>query len=207
MMSNRTRLAVAMLTTGAALLLGGCWIEAKAWIAQRLLERSWIAHLEDGRAHPPWPWADHHPIARLRTRGVAGGDHDFIVLSGDTGNVLAFAPGHTPGSGLPGGDETIVISGHRDTHFDFLANLPIAAEIELRGRGTTTRFRVIERRVVDARAWRQPIARDRRLVLVTCWPLNAIVNGEERLLVVAEPLDQPPTTLATRVHAGRSLSI
>ena len=50
MMSNRARLAVAMLTTGAALLLGGCWIEAKAWIAQRLLERSWIAHLEDGRA-------------------------------------------------------------------------------------------------------------------------------------------------------------
>lgn len=196
-----------MLTAGAALLLGGCWIEAKAWIAQHLLERSWIAHLEDGRAHPPWPWADHHPIARLRTHGLAGGDRDFIVLSGDTGNVLAFAPGHTPGSGLPGGDETIVISGHRDTHFRFLANLPIAAEIELQGQGTRTRFRVIERHVVDAKAWRQPIARDRRLVLVTCWPPNAMVSGEERLLIVAEPRDPPPTTPTTRLRAGRSLSI
>ena len=56
-MPHPARFAGALLAIGATLLGVGYWIEGKAWLAQRLLERSWIAHLEDGRAHPPWPWA------------------------------------------------------------------------------------------------------------------------------------------------------
>jgi len=206
-MPHAARFAGALLAIGVSLLGSGYWIEGKAWLAQRLLERSWIAHLGDGRAHPPWPWADHHPIARLRTIGENQGDQDFIVLSGDAGNVLAFAPGHSPRSGLPGSDETIVISGHRDTHFRFLADLPIAAEIELQGRHTTERYRIVDRRIVDARTWRQPITADRRLIMVTCWPMEGLVNGPERLLVVAEPVDTRTLAVATRSRAPHPISI
>ena len=205
-MPHPARFAGALLAIGATLLGVGYWIEGKAWLAQRLLERSWIAHLEDGRAHPPWPWADHHPVARLLTHGVAGGDQDFIVLNGDAGNVLAFAPGHTPGSVLPGSDETIVISGHRDTHFRFLEHLPIAAEIELQARGTTTRFSVIGRQIVDARTWRQPIRTDRRLILVTGWPVGAVISSPARLLIIAEAIDRTSAPLSTQPHAVRALS-
>ena len=38
----------------------------------------------------------------------------MIVLAGDTGRVLAFGPGHRPGSSLPGDSGNSVISAHRD---------------------------------------------------------------------------------------------
>jgi sortase A len=51
----------------AGLLVGGegLWIYAKAKLAQMLLELSWRSE-QSGRRMRPWPWADTHPVAKLR---------------------------------------------------------------------------------------------------------------------------------------------
>lgn len=54
---------------------------------------------------------------------------DVIVLAGVGGHVLAFGPGHAPGSAVPGMPGTAIVTGHRDTHFRFLERVKPGDEI------------------------------------------------------------------------------
>lgn len=191
------------LLRGAALLLAAvaawqaavaAWIPAKAWLAQRLLERTWMAARRDGRAAPPWPWADTVPVARLRVPRLGV---DAIVLDGDSGRVLAFGPGWAPSSAAPGAAGLGVISGHRDTAFAFLRELRDGDAIELQTLRATRRYRVVAHDVVDSRVTRLA-TRDGGdgLALVTCWPFDAVVpGGPLRYVVTARPATpQAPAT-------------
>ena len=55
----------------------GAYIPAKAWVAQELMQRAWHKGENDGDNHPPWPWADTWPVARLSAKG---GDIELVVL-------------------------------------------------------------------------------------------------------------------------------
>lgn len=167
--TSATLLAVAI-----ALLAAAGWIPAKAWLAQQLLQQAWQQTLVDGQQHRPWPWADHWPIARL---SFPTQDKSYIVLQGDAGNVLAFAPGHSPRSGLGKSARDIVISGHRDTHFSILANLHPGAQIELTTTAGHYHFKVEDTRILDSRKTGLRVGNHRELLLVTCWPFAAIVPG------------------------------
>ena len=141
----------------------------------------------------PWPWADTSPVARLRApaQGV-----DLIVLSGATGRTLAFGPALADGSAGPGGDGTSVIVGHRDTHFAFLKNLEAGDVLELEGPdGARERFVVGLTEVVDSREARLRLDEAARtLVLVTCYPFDALMpGGPMRYVVTANAM----TTNAT----------
>ena len=164
----------------------GAWIQAKAWLAQHLLEQAWVDTRSDGAAHKAWPWADHWPVARLR---VARAGVDLIVLSGDAGNSLAFAPGHAPRSGLPGDGRTVVLSGHRDTHFRFLRELAPGMPLSLESARGAVDYRGRELRIVDSRTTSIDVdAPGERLLLVTCYPFDALVpGGPLRYVVVADP--------------------
>jgi sortase A len=177
-----------------ALLLLASWqaaaalyIPAKAWVAQRLLERAWTqAAAGDARARP-WPWADTTPVAHLRVPEL---DVDLIVLDGASGRTLAFGPALVDGSAGPGGVGATLIGGHRDTHFRFLRELRGGDSIELEGaRGARERFVVRLTQVVDSRASELRLdATHRQLVLVTCYPFDAVApGGPLRYVVVAEP--------------------
>ena len=97
----------------------GLYIPAKAVVAQQLLQLAWERAQDGARAARSWPWADTPPVARLIVPEL---DIDQIVLEGASGRTLAFGPGVLPGSVPPGDAGHIVISGHRDTHFRFLAD-------------------------------------------------------------------------------------
>jgi sortase A len=82
-----------------------------------------------------------------------------------------------------------VIAGHRDTHFRFLRDVQAGDEIVVETPGRPrARFRVRERAVVDARTAVLAGADDtRELVLVTCYPFDALrPGGPLRYLVLAE---------------------
>ena len=64
-----SRLAILAALCGAALLLQGVWIPAKAALAQILLERAWQRTRAGETAVVPWSWADTWPIARLEVPG------------------------------------------------------------------------------------------------------------------------------------------
>lgn len=193
-MSRRRWTALALLLSAAGLGLDAGWLHAKAWLAQQLLNDAWQAALDDAERHAPWPWADTYPVAKLSVPGLGV---EQIVLAGDSGRVMAFGPGWAPASATPGAAQgSVVISGHRDTHFAWLAELAPGDLIELesaeRGQRRRRLYWISDLRVADSARERLLIDDSQaRLVLVTCWPFNAISSGGTlRYVVTAIPLQR-----------------
>src|SRR5215470_8600060 len=168
-------LALLLAVLGLEQLGRGAWIHVKARLAQHLLQRAWTRTARGEPHARPWPWADTWPVARLR---VPAHGVDLVVLSGVSGRTLAFGPGHASGTPVPGAPGTAVISGHRDTHFKFLAGVKPGDEIviEVPGR-PPARFRVADTMVVDARAAVIRAADGPALTLLTCYPFDALRAG------------------------------
>jgi sortase A len=180
------RLAVAaLIALGVALLAAGFWLPAKAEVAQHLLNRAWQRTTVGDAAAKPWPWADTHPVVRLT---LPGSDEPLTVLAGASGRNLAFAPTLLDGSAAPGSDGVTVIAGHRDTHFRSLASLALGDELTLeRPDGSVLTYEVADLDVVDStRAELRLDADESIVVLVTCWPFEAVtVGGSWRYVVTA----------------------
>ena len=178
----------------AALMLFGLWqsgeglyIEAKAWLAQQLLQAAWRDTREGAVRATPWPWADTWPVARLKVDRLGV---DQIVLAGASGRTLAFGPGHLFGSALPGGEGNSVISGHRDTHFAFLRELRIGDRLDIvqpdGGRARYAVYRTSVRHQDDVSVLILP---DTQLTLITCYPFAALApGGDESFVVEAQPV-------------------
>ena len=154
----------------------GSWMYAKAGLAQVLLQRAWTHSLAGDVSPKPWPWADTWPVARLQVPRLSA---DMIVLAGAHGRTLAFGPGHVGSSALPGQKGTVVLVGHRDTHFQFLREVHLNDRLDLAGRdGTIRYYRVTEQRVMDSRRDSIPTRDEREeLILVTCFPFDSITTG------------------------------
>ena len=179
-----------LLIAGLGLLGAGLYIPAKALLAQALLERAWQRTLDTEQASKPWPWADTFPVARLRARAH---NVDLIVLDGEQGNSLAFAPGLHPASEIDRQSGTILISAHRDTHFHFLKDIQIGEQFELQNsEGETTQYRVEDVQVVNLHETRLISPTDGKwLVLVTCYPFDSLRSDpQQRFVVMAEALEQ-----------------
>jgi sortase A len=175
--------AVAVWQLGAA-----GWIQAKAWLARGLIDAAWARTLAGEARVRPWPWADTWPVARLVAPDQGIGR---LVLAGAHGRSLAFGPGHLSGSAAPGAPGSTVVTGHRDTHFRFLAELAPGSPLRLQAAdGAWHDYRVAETVVVHKdRATLADDGRD-RLVLITCYPFDALRPGTPwRYIVVAEPPD------------------
>lgn len=164
----------------------GMWIYVKARLAQVLLQQAWAGTLAGNQDVKPWPWADTWPVARLivPSHGI-----DQIVLEGAYGRTLAFGPGRLEASAQLGQEGATVLTGHRDTHFRFLERLQQGDVIALQNRrGQWIHFTVRDHQIVDSRT--ASISTDERrtqLVLVTCYPFDAIVpGGPLRYVVTAE---------------------
>ncbi|MEO8325432.1 MAG: sortase, partial [Nitrospirota bacterium] len=134
----------------------------------------------------PWPWADTWPVGRLLVpqHGI-----DQIILADASGRSLAFGPGQLSGNVKPGEPGSIVMSGHRDTHFQFLQYLLKDDLIYLEWpNGDRTAYTVQALTVVDSRHTRLASDADAEtLLLTTCFPFDAIIpGGPLRYVVRAE---------------------
>ncbi len=161
---------------GVALLVAGLWIPAKAELAQYLLNRAWAATRGDLHAVKPWPWADTWPVARLT---LPTSPEPLTVLAGASGRNLAFAPALMDGSAPPGTPGVSVIAGHRDTHFRALAKLALGDRFEIeQPDGSRYEYEVAALDVIDTTTQKIRMdARDSVVLLVTCYPFDAVVPG------------------------------
>jgi sortase A len=142
----RQAAAATLLAAGLVLFGQGLWIQAKAVLAQILLDRAFAQTLATGQAVKPWPWADTWPVARVVAPRLG---KSAIVLHGSSGQVLAFGPGHVEGTPQPGEPGTAVLSAHRDTHFAFLRDIQVGDFLHVTRRdGTALRFRATGASVV-----------------------------------------------------------
>ncbi len=178
---------IMFLCTSLWLLSSAGWIQAKAVIAQQLLNHSWDLTLKYSGKNKPWPWADTWPVAKLT---VPYQDIEQIVLAGDSGSSLAFGPGYSLASAAPNTAGTTVISGHRDTHFQFLQKLKINDKLTLQTNAKKVDYQIYDRMVVSSKEYTIQTETDlQTLILVTCYPFNSIsTGGPLRYLVFARPL-------------------
>jgi sortase A len=171
-----------------ALAFHATWIPLKAELAQWLIERSWRHTLTGAPPKPPWPWADTTAAAVLKAPAQ---DVHLYVLNGNSGRNLAFGPVLADGFA---GSRDRVISGHRDTHFQFLRDLRVGDLLQWSDRDARRWFMVAELDVVDSRT--HQIVLDHgadRLSLVTCYPFDSpSAGGPLRYVVTAYPLAHPP---------------
>ena len=120
---------------------------------------------------------------------VSGDDVELIVLEGESGRTLAFAPGHLSVSALPGEPGNSIIAGHRDTHFQFLQFMEKGESIVLEmPDGIHHRYQVTDIDVVDSRRGSILIDTDSPMLsLVTCYPFQAeFAGGPLRYVVTAK---------------------
>ncbi len=169
----------------AVLLLGDAgYIEAKAMLAQQLIEHAWNKTLTSGAPQRPWHWADTWPVARIRSTRLGS---DLFVLAGADGGSLAFGPGHFSHTAVPGREGTSVIAGHRDTHFRFLAEVAPGDEFQVqRTDGVWRVYRVTETLIVNVEespVWAAVPDRN-EMHLITCYPFDAVAPGGPLRMVV-----------------------
>lgn len=168
-------------------LYGAVYIKAKAQLAQILLERAWQAtDSTNTKTYKPWPWADTHPVAKLR---VPTQNIKQIVLAGATGPTLAFGPGLLMASYDFQEAGATVIAGHRDTHFSFLQHSSVGEVIDIEtAEGEKLSYRIIETQITNVNDSHLRLEDQRSLlVLITCYPFNTLApTGDLRYIVTAE---------------------
>lgn len=143
----------------------------------------------DAAAWRPWPWAQIAPIGRVTFPRLG---ESRIVLDSVSGEALAWGVGHAPETAALGAAGATAIAGHRDGAFALLGALQEGDVIELTPLdGPTLRYQVVAFEVVDSRHEGFPLVRHGpdTLLLATCWPIEALVSGPERLLVTARRID------------------
>jgi sortase A len=175
---------VVTLILGLGLAGQGLFIPAKAALAQVLLDRAFSRALERGSPVKAWPWADTAPVARITAPRLGVSE---IVLSGGSGEAMAFGPTHLPGSAMPGQRGTSVFAAHRDTHFRFLKDLRQGDVVLVEDiHGARTSYRVEGGHVVrNNRFGIDHHATTPILALTTCWPFDSNVHGPMRYVVMA----------------------
>lgn len=168
---SRLFLAAALMMFTAAF-----YMDAKAFVAQTLLKYAFQASITDGSPHKPWQWADVYPVARLI---YAKGNQDQIVLNSDSGEAMAFGPGRLPDWAPMEGMGTTILISHRDSHFAYLKDIQPGDLVhyqDIDGWQRTYRAEFAEVIAYDqARFIDDPT--EPRLILVTCYPFEAIVPG------------------------------
>jgi len=193
--ARRRAAGIALIALGTLLLGSAGAVHGRALLREEGLRRAWDAAearravrtaraaLGSGeRAAPP---TIGEPVARLRIPRLG---LDEIVVAGVGDDELLAAPGHLPGSALPGDSGNAVLSAHRDRHFSSLGALRIGDTITTETAHKSVVWVVRQRRVVHraAPALRRSVAPT--LTLTTCWPVRWFGPAPERLILTAEPV-------------------
>jgi sortase A len=190
----RSRLAAVLIICGAALCLVAAGRYAEGWYRREQIRQRWEemqAHADVASARSlelgvgDAKTAVGSPVARLVISRIG---LDEVVIEGVDPDELNAAPGHLPGSALPGYRGNAVISAHRDRHFDRLGEVQVGDTIETETRQQHSRWVVVTRRVVSEHAPALFATQTPTLTLTTCWPIRYVGPAPDRLLVIARPV-------------------
>jgi sortase A len=179
------------LVAGVCLTGRALYLHAKAELAGVLIRRAWQVMARSGESRPPWPWADTHPVARLRIPRLG---YDEIVLEGATPRTLAFGPARLLSGAALGEPGNLELAGHRDTWFEPLQALALGDTIDLewydaRRAGLRTRTYIVDdiRVVAPEDVSQLAPTSDDSLTLVTCYPFGRSPRSPQRFMVRALP--------------------
>jgi len=202
------RLVLAItLVAGVCLTGRALYLHAKAELAGVLIRRAWQQTTRQGESCPPWPWADTHPVARLRIPRL---NYDEIVLEGATARTLAFGPARLLSAADFGEPGNLELAGHRDSWFKPLQALAFGDTIEIEW--YDARHACLRRRTYTVNSITivapedvsllTPTSGD-ALTLITCYPFGRSPRSPQRYIVRALPLDRGRPSGMQLVSAAR----
>jgi sortase A len=184
-MKYKTWIAISCISLGLWFVGQSGYMLAKSHFAHYLIKDAWQKTLIDDNNHKPWSWADTYPVFEISFPSIGTKNY---VLEGANGRNMAFSVAHVSASGMPGQQKTTILSAHRDSHFNYLQHLKIGDEIITTSKNQTTRFRVINTRVINTNSEKLQIRNIKELLLTTCYPFNSIrPGGNLRYVVYAIP--------------------
>lgn len=177
------RLFTTMLLVGGAFLLSqGFYMDAKAKLAQVLIEHSWQQRAAGSPPPKPWWWADTRAVAKLEVPRL---NKTLYVMQDDSGESLAFGPGHINASASLASDGHVMIAGHRDSHFGFLRDVKIGDQVSTtKFDSTKKRYSITDIYVLDSSKEDLQLYEHTALTMITCYPFDDFVPGGPLRLVV-----------------------
>ncbi|MEE4244855.1 MAG: sortase [Kangiellaceae bacterium] len=157
------------LLIGLILLIDAFYIQAKAHVAQWLIEYSWEVSRGNDTAEKPWPWFDTQVSAKMTINDYP----PLFVLAESSGQSLAFAPAFERQTN----SATKVISAHRNTHFSLLKESKVGDRLTLEGiEGKVQRYRLVSYSIYDARKEFLLSSDPSKLLLFTCYPFDDLTT-------------------------------
>jgi len=178
----------ALFLGGVILLTQGLYMDVKARVAQGLIAYSWQQRTAVSPPPKPWWWADTIAIAKLKVSRLR---KEVFIMQDDSGESLAFGPGHLTQSADVSASGHVMIAGHRDSHFEFLQDLQVGDVVETtRYDSVTTHYQIRSLRILDSSKEQLLRYDDNLLTLITCYPFSDFIpGGPLRYIVDAERVD------------------
>lgn len=109
------------------------------------------------------------------------------VYEGTSAKILEKGAGHYRNSALPGENNNVVLSGHRDTFFKFLKDLKKNDSLILETTDKEYEYKITKFSIVSSNDTTILSPKSRPiLTLTTCYPFSFIGNAPKRYIVTAE---------------------
>lgn len=160
---------------------------AKAQLSQHLIKDAWQKTLLDKQKHKPWSWADTYPVFEISVPRL---NQNSYILEGASGRNMAFSAARISNSGMPGQMKSTVISGHRDSHFEYLQEIQLGDELIVETVINTQKYKVINVEVVDSSLQSLMIRNVDEIILSTCYPFNQLqAGGNLRYVITTKPVN------------------
>lgn len=171
---------------GALLSLHSAWLPVKGWLSQQLISYSWSYSKVSGDAPKPWPWADTKPAFSLSVPKLS---EQVVVLTGTDATTLAFSAGVLQPFSSIDQANTIVVAGHKDSHFAFVQHIKKDDVLVLtNSQNQQVKFNVSAIKSYDTldESFHYD-SHKKQLLLVTCFPFeSSFSQSSQRYVVVAD---------------------
>lgn len=116
-------------------------------------------------------------------------DREIPIIEGTDEEELAQGVGHYAGTGYPGENKQILLSGHRDTVFRQFGELEDGDELHVKMEHGTFIYEIRDHIIVDADDTTviDPNRTDEVLTVSTCYPFSYIGSAPDRYVIFAYP--------------------
>jgi sortase A len=123
-------------------------------------------------------------------------DFRIPLLCGDSEDTLAKGAGMSLSGCFPGQVGTVLIGGHNRPEFGKITRLAEGELFSIKINYGTFLYKVLEHRIIpqdanDIIAKELSIAKERHIILYTCYPLEAVGWANDRYIVVGEQIGGP----------------
>lgn len=117
-------------------------------------------------------------------------DREIPIVEGTDEEELAQGVGHYEGTGFPGENKQILLSGHRDTVFRQFGDLENGDEFHVKMEHGTFIYAIEDNEIVSADDTTviDPNRKDEVLTVSTCYPFSYIGSAPDRYVVYAYPV-------------------